>query len=268
MVLKHLSYEIKNKASILKSILFPKQLINFFLDKFRGRKRKIYEKNLFKIESVEDKFTKIYNDNYWQDKESRSGSGSSLSSTENIRNHLLKIFDKFKIKKVFDAPCGDFNWMYHVMKHQDIDYCGADIVEDLIILNKTEYENDRIKFKKLDIRTDTLPKSDLMICRDCLFHFSFDDINLFLKNFLSSDIKYILLTINPTEEENFKNKDIVTGDFRLTNFFLEPFNFKKNYIYSFDDKDVREIEISKKMYLFTKEQINENFKCIKLKIQF
>ena len=106
---------------------------------------------------------------------------------------------------------------------------------------------------------DKLPKSDLMICRDCLFHFSYEDINLFLKNFLSSDIKYILLTINPTEEENFKNKDIITGDFRLTNFFLEPFNFKKNYIYSFDDNDVKETEISKKMYLFTKEQISENF---------
>ena len=268
MALKHPSYEIKYKASILKSILFPKQLINFFLHKLRGRKRKIYEQNLFKIKSVEDKFTKIYKDNYWLDKESRSGTGSSLSSTENIRNHLQKIFDKFKIKKVFDAPCGDFNWMYHVMKHSDIDYCGSDIVEDLINLNKKKYENDRIRFKKLDIRMDKLPKSDLMICRDCLFHFSYNDINLFLKNFISSEIKYILLTINPTEDENFKNKDIITGDFRLTNFFLEPFNFKKNYIYSFDDKDVREIEISKKMYLFTKEQISENFKCTKLKIQF
>ena len=154
------------------------------------------------------------------------------------------------------------------MKHIDIDYCGSDIVEDLINLNKKNYENGRIKFKKLDIRMDKLPKSDLMICRDCLFHFSYDDIDLFLKNFISSEIKYILLTINPTEEKNFKNKDIITGDFRLTNFFLEPFNFKKNYIFLFDDKDVREIEISKKMYLFTKEQISENFKCTKLKIQF
>ncbi len=259
MAQKHLSHEIKNKASILKSILLPKQLINFFLDKLSKRRRKIYEQNLFKIKSVEEKFTKIYNDNYWLDKESRSGTGSSLSSTENIRNHLPKILDKFKIKKVFDAPCGDFNWIHHVIKQNDVDYLGADIVEDLINSNKKKFENDRIKFKKLDIIMDKFPKSDLMICRDCLFHFSYEDINLFLKNFLSSDIKYILLTINPTEEENFKNKDIITGDFRLTNFFLEPFNFKKNYIYSFDDNDVKETEISKKMYLFTKEQISENF---------
>lgn len=251
--------KLKLKIRHLKSILSLKNIINFFLNKLRGRKRKFYERNLFKIKSVEDKFTRIYNDNYWLDKESRSGTGSSLSSTENIRNHLPKIFDKFKIKKVFDAPCGDFNWMYHVIKHSEIDYCGSDIVEDLIILNKSKYENHRIKFKKLDIRTDKLPNSDLMICRDCLFHFSFDDINLFLKNFLSSDIKYILLTINPTKEESFKNKDIITGDFRLINFFLEPFNFKKNYIYSFDDKDARETGISKKMYLFTKKQISENF---------
>lgn len=251
--------KLKIKIRHLKLFLSLNKLINFFINKLKGKRRKFYERNLFKIKSAEDKFAKIYNDNYWLGNESRSGTGSSLLSTENIRNHLPKIFNKFKIKKVFDAPCGDFYWMYHVVKHSNIDYCGADIVEDLIILNKTKYENDRIKFKKLDIRKDKLPKSDLMICRDCLFHFSFDDIYSFLKNFLSSDIKYILLTINPIEEENFKNKDIVTGDFRLTNFFLEPFNFKKNHIYSFDDKDIKEARISKKMYLFTKEQISENF---------
>jgi hypothetical protein len=213
------------------------------------------EKKLFKTKSVEERFNLIYSTNYWFDKESRSGTGSSLRTTKNIRFHLPKIFEKFNIKKLFDAPCGDFNWMRNVLKSVEIDYLGSDIVKDLIASNK-KYESDKIKFSKLDIRVDNLPASDLMICRDCLFHFSYKDIFLFLNNFLSSDIKYILLTSNLNTGHKFENKDIVTGDFREIDLFSKPFNFKKNYIYSFDDRGV-EIQHFKKMYLFSKLQIKD-----------
>ena len=220
----------------------------------KNYKRKKFEKNLFKTKSVEERFNKIYSTNYWFDNESRSGTGSSLRSTENIRFHLPKILEKFNIKKLFDAPCGDFNWMSQVLKSVEIDYLGSDIVKDLIVSNK-KYENDKIKFSKLDIRVDKLPASDLMICRDCLFHFSYKDIFLFLNNFLSSDIKYILLTSHLNTDNKFENKNIVTGDFRKIDLFSKPFNFEKNYIYSFDDRDKLEIQHFKQMYLFSKLQI-------------
>ena len=211
----------------LKSIGFKRTIVKLIFKIFnylslKNYKRKKFEKNLFKTKSVEERFNKIYSTNYWLDNESRSGTGSSLRSTENIRFHLLKILEKFNIKKLFDAPCGDFNWMSQVLKSVEIDYLGSDIVKDLIVSNK-KYENDKIKFSKLDIIVDKLPVSDLMICRDCLFHFSY--------------------------------KDIVTGDFRKIDLFSKPFNFEKNYIYSFDDKDKLEIQHFKQMYLFSKLQI-------------
>ena len=243
----------------LKSIGFKRTIVKlisriFNYLSFKSYKRKKFEKNLFKTKSVEERFNRIYSTNYWLDNESRSGTGSNLRSTENIRFHLPKILEKFNIKKLFDAPCGDFNWMSQVLKSVDIDYLGSDIVKDLIVSNK-KYENDKIKFSKLDIIVDKLPASDLMICRDCLFHFSYEDIFLFLNNFLSSDIKYILLTSNLNEEYKFENKDILTGDFRKIDLFSKPFNFEKNYIYSFDDKDKLEIQHFKQMYLFSKLQI-------------
>ena len=243
----------------LKSIGFKRTIVKLIFKIFnylslKNYKRKKFEKNLFKTKSVEERFNKIYSTNYWLDNESRSGTGSSLRSTENIRFHLLKILEKFNIKKLFDAPCGDFNWMSQVLKSVEIDYLGSDIVKDLIVSNK-KYENDKIKFSKLDIIVDKLPVSDLMICRDCLFHFSYKDIFLFLNNFLSSDIKYILLTSHLNTDHKFENKDIVTGDFRKIDLFSKPFNFEKNYIYSFDDKDKLEIQHFKQMYLFSKLQI-------------
>jgi len=243
----------------LKSIGFKRTIVKLIFKIFnylslKNYKRKKFEKNLFKTKSVEERFNKIYSTNYWLDNESRSGTGSSLRSTENIRFHLLKILEKFNIKKLFDAPCGDFNWMSQVLKSVEIDYLGSDIVKDLIVSNK-KYENDKIKFSKLDIIVDKLPVSDLMICRDCLFHFSYKDIFLFLNNFLSSDIKYILLTSHLNTDHKFENKDIVTGDFRKIDLFSRPFNFEKNYIYNFSDKDKLEIQHFKQMYLFSKLQI-------------
>ncbi len=243
----------------LKSIGFKRTIVKLIFKIFnylslKNYKRKKFEKNLFKTKSVEERFNKIYSTNYWFDNESRSGTGSSLRSTENIRFHLPKILEKFNIKKLFDETCGDFNCMSQVLKSVEIDYLGSDIVKDLIVSNK-KYENDKIKFSKLDIIVDKLPVSDLMICRDCLFHFSYQDIFLFLNNFLSSDIKYILLTSHLNTEHKFENKDIVTGDFRKIDLFSKPFNFEKNYIYSFDDKDKLEIQHFKQMYLFSKLQI-------------
>jgi hypothetical protein len=230
----------------------------FSLSRYITRyKKKKFKKILFKTKSVEERFNKIYSTNYWLDDESRSGTGSSLRSTENIRVHLPKIIKKFKIKRLFDAPCGDFNWMPQVLKGVEVDYIGSDIVEDLIVKNKKNEKNN-IKFIKLDIRIDKLPEADLMVCRDCLFHFSYEDIFKFLDNFLTSDIEYILLTSHLNTEDKFENRNIVTGDFRKIDFFLKPFNFEKNYIYSFEDKDYFETQNFKQMYLFTKLQIKNN----------
>jgi hypothetical protein len=239
---------IKKFFFSLKSIGFKRTVIKLILK----IKKKKFERMLFKIKSVQEKFNLIYSTNYWNNNESRSGTGSSLRATKNIRFHLPKIIDKFNIKKLFDAPCGDFNWMQHILKNIEIDYLGSDIVEDLIVSNK-KYENNKIKFSKLDIVNEKLPEADLMICRDCLFHFSYKDIFTFLKNFLSSNIKYILLTSHLNTEPKFKNKDIVTGDFRYIDLFSQPFNFEK-YIYNFDDREF-EIQYFKQMYLFSKLQI-------------
>jgi hypothetical protein len=228
------------------------KIFNFF--SLKHYKRKKLEKNLFKIKSIEERFNKIYSTNYWLDGESRSGTGSSLRSTENIRIHLPKIIERFNIKRLFDAPCGDFNWMSQVLKNVDVDYIGSDIVEDLIISNRKNEKNN-VKFVKLDIRIDKLPASDLMICRDCLFHFSYEDIFKFLDNYLISDIKYILLTSHLNTENKFENRNIITGDFRKIDLFSKPFNFEKNFIYSFVDRDILEIQNFKYMYLFSKSQI-------------
>ena len=103
---------------------------------FNGRERKRLEllaikrkTEVFSPLNIKDRFTKIYEINYWEGSESRSGPGSTVDGTTNLRRYLPTLFDEFSIRTVLDAPCGDFNWMKIVTEDCDIHYIGGDIVE-------------------------------------------------------------------------------------------------------------------------------------------
>ena len=68
-------------------------------------------KKIFSTDSNEDRFTKIYKLNYWNNEESVSGSGSNLESTNNVRNKLPQLINQFEVTSILDAPCGDFRKM-------------------------------------------------------------------------------------------------------------------------------------------------------------
>ena len=166
---------------------------------------------------MKDVFQKIYLTNKWGSKESRSGKGSELKATEELRKVLPSIIDTWKIKSVLDLPCGDYNFMKEVVLN--CNYIGADIVPELIANNSIKYPG--INFKCLDIVKDKLPKSDLIIVRDCFVHLPLSDIQKAIKNAKKS-CKYMLVT----SFNNAENKDITVGGWRVLNMQIEPFNLK------------------------------------------
>ncbi len=171
---------------------------------------------------MQEVFQKIYEGNMWGGKESVSGPGSSLKETKVLISKLGTLFLRFKINTVLDAPCGDFNWMKHVDMKRIKQYIGVDIVPALIKQNNHKYANEKRHFLSLDISKDPLPQSDIIICRDCLVHFSVQDICRSLKNFKESSSKYLLTT---TFNKHLVNNDITTGSWRFLNLEVEPFNF-------------------------------------------
>lgn len=175
-------------------------------------------------EQVPEKiFTDIFNNNDWHNVESLSGQGSALDHTRVIIEKLPSLFLKHNVKSVLDAPCGDFNWMKHVDKSL-IQYIGGDIVQDLVDLNNKVYGNDQISFIKLNIISDPLPKVDLILVRDCLVHFNDENIHLFFKNLIASEIKLLLTTNFPITKHNY---DITMGNFRFINLSRKPYNLPK-----------------------------------------
>lgn len=231
-----------------KIIFYPNKIIKlYYIQKYVNQSK-----------GIKDKFTKIYELNYWGSDESISGNGSTLEYTENIRAELPSLLKKFNIKSIFDAPCGDFNWMQHVIKEYEINYTGGDIVKKLIEKCNFDYNDKNIKFIEIDITKDKFPDADLMICRDCLFHLSFKDINNYFKIFLDSNIEY-LLTTTFTNNSDFKNKDIITGDFRKIDLYSAPFNIpKNNLIYKISDDGSS--DSGREMHLFKRVQLKESLK--------
>jgi len=181
----------------------------------------------FRNMNTKEVFTEIYNTNFWKSSESISGTGSEVKQTATLINDLDKLLSDMKIESVLDLPCGDFKWMQKVDLSK-IDYVGADIVEELIMSNRNQYkERGNIKFKVLNLITDPLPKSDMIIVRDCLVHLSYEDIKNAIKNIKSSGSKYLLTT---TFTNHRLNHDIVTGHWRPLNLQKEPFNFSSPII--------------------------------------
>jgi hypothetical protein len=204
--------------------------------------------------TIKESFTEIYLQNKWgiYDNQTISGVTSTFTYTENLRKELPIILDNLKINKIFDAPCGDFNWMSDfIVNNNKLKYFGVDIVEPLIQKLSEKYKkNSHLDFACMDITMDNYPEADLMICRDCLFHLSYNEIFKILMKFKDSKIKYFLTTSHINK--GFINKDIDNGDFRKIDLFIEPFNFEQNYLYKISDGlDDRYL------YLWTREQITD-----------
>jgi hypothetical protein len=172
--------------------------------------------------SIQQTFTAIWNDNAWIPSgggASRSGCGSTMAYTENIRRELPKLIERFHIESMFDAPCGDFNWMRSVTFPAGFRYSGGDIVAPLISeLNRCYPETD---FRLFDMTRDQYPDHDLLFCRDCLIHLSYADIARALRGFLASRIRFILTT----SYSDPINTDIPTGGYRPVNLLEPPFEF-------------------------------------------
>ena len=173
-----------------------------------------------KMQTTEQIFDQIALKRTWVVRQSISGPGSDHEETKNISIKLPILLKDLKVHSLLDIPCGDFNWM-KLLDLDNIYYVGADIVSHLVEQNM-KYQNDNKRFVQLDLIIDPLPRADLVLVRDCLVHFSYQDIEKALKNLRRSESTYLLTT---TFTDVASNTDIATGGWRVLNLERSPFNF-------------------------------------------
>jgi len=171
---------------------------------------------------LQDRFTAIYEANAWGNAESVSGPGSTAARGADFQQDLLAVLDAAAIRSILDAPCGDMNWMRHVLAARDLIYTGIDIVEDLIERNTRVHQEANRRFLCADMTRCDLPPADLILCRDGLVHLSFADARAAIRNFRRSGSHYLLST---TFVDRARNRDVPTGGWRVLNLQAAPFLF-------------------------------------------
>ena len=88
------------------------------------RKSHKLRETILSLDSVQARFEAVYQRNFWGDSESRSGQGSTLEWTRDLRPEFQALLHTLKITSLFDAPCGDWNWMKAVQFPPEMRYFG------------------------------------------------------------------------------------------------------------------------------------------------
>jgi hypothetical protein len=168
-------------------------------------------------------FDYIFRNNMWGGEASRSGIGSSSIETEQLRREIPALLRRVGATSLLDIPCGDFNWMCE-LPLDGVRYIGADIVPDIVERNRQKFGDIKgvREFTRLDMVSDPLPRADVVLCRDCLVHLSFDNIRAALSNLVASGSTFLLAT---TFYDHKVNADIEDGDWRMLNLERPPFSF-------------------------------------------
>jgi hypothetical protein len=194
-----------------------KQLIKRHFPHFYQSLKRLVAKDQ---ESMKGVFSTIHKSNAWLGTESISGLGSDSVNTRVLKLELPGLFRELGIRSMLDAPCGDLAWMREI--HGGLErYVGADIVPEVIRRNKELYRRPNSEFRVLDITKSKLPRVDLILCRDCLVHFSREHIGAALQAFKDSGSTYLLTT---TFTGPRPNRDIRTGEWRPLNLEAPPFS--------------------------------------------
>ncbi|MEV0806071.1 class I SAM-dependent methyltransferase [Micromonospora sp. NPDC050200] len=179
-------------------------------------------------------FEQVYRRGVWlttEHQQSRSGAGSELEATDQLREALPGLLSRLGARSLLDVGCGDFNWMCQVDLGA-VEYVGLDIVPSVIQANLDRYGAPQRSFRCLDAVTESLPRADAVLCREVLFHLSFADAERLLANVRSSGARHLIAT---TDTTTGFNSDIRTGDYRLLNLRRRPFAFPEPLHWIADD---------------------------------
>lgn len=193
-------------------------------DLLKLKRRSLYATHHYKQNDRKNVFEEIYNSGIWlndADQHSLSGKGSEELVAASIRAPLANTLEFLRVERMVDVGCGDWTWF----QKMDVtyDYIGVDIVQSVVDGNQEKYGTSNIHFMHLDAVEEALPSSDVVLCREVIFHLSFADALRLIDN-IKKSTKYLIAT---SCHSIWFNSNIPTGDFRELNLVMAPFRFPR-----------------------------------------
>ena len=188
-----------------------------------AHQRFVADKEAFAGLNLQQRFQRIHDTNLWGAAESVSGLGSEIDATATLRAELPALLRRLDVTSLLDAPCGDGDWI--ATTDLGVRVTGVDIVPDLIERLRARAARGEIggHYHLADLTADSLPRCDAILCRDCLVHFSFANIDRAVGNFRRSGARWLITTTFPEWQQN---SDCEDGDWRALNFERAPFSWE------------------------------------------
>jgi hypothetical protein len=185
-----------------------------------AHQRFVADRKSFAGLNLQQRFERIHDGNLWGAAESTSGLGSEMDATAVLRTELPRLLARLGVASLLDAPCGDANWINAA--GLDMRIVGIDIVPSLVERLQARAAAGDIggNYRLADITRDPLPACDAILCRDCLVHLSFANIERAVANFRRSGAVWLIATSFPGWQTN---RDCEDGDWRALNFERAPF---------------------------------------------
>jgi Methyltransferase domain len=187
-----------------------------------AHQRFVADRDAFAGLTLRQRFQRIHDTNLWGAAESVSGLGSEIDATASLRAELPTLLRRLEVTSLLDAPCGDAGWIART--DLGVRVAGIDIVPDLIDRLRERVARGEIAgdYHLADLTADDLPRCDAILCRDCLVHFSFANIDRAVANFRCSGARWLITTTFPDWQDN---RDCEDGDWRALNFERAPFSW-------------------------------------------
>jgi hypothetical protein len=167
--------------------------------------------------------SKMFSDNL----ETPNGPGSTVALTQNVREWLPEMFQRYRIETMLDAPCGDLNWL-HLVDLGEIEYLGWDCEPTLIDMARS-HAKPNMFFERVNLLTvPHIPYFDLILSRDFLAHLPNEPISVMLQKFKDSGSRYLLTSHYPGADNVFDYQPETWSWFgyaeRAVNFCKPPFD--------------------------------------------
>lgn len=187
-----------------------------------AHQRFVADRAAFAQLSLRERFQRIHDTNLWGAEASVSGLGSEFDATAALRAELPALLRRLQVTSLLDAPCGDAGWILRA--DLGVGMIGVDIVSDLIEALRERATRGEIEgeYHLADITQDALPRCDAILCRDCLVHLCFANIERALENFRKSGATWLITTTFPEWQQIIDGED---GDWRALNFERAPFSW-------------------------------------------
>ena len=161
--------------------------------------------------------TKMKTKNYWNSRYN-AGGNSGYGSYGEQKDKKLGWLKDLDFDHITDIGCGDFHFSNELLKLHPASYTGFDISGAIVEKNKVRYPEHKHDFYNYESGMN-LPKSDLVICLDVLFHiYEEDEYEEMLHTLKTLPTKYLAVTAYEREQKDGVGHHIHIRDFPYKDF--------------------------------------------------